>query len=132
MKFEKIIKEVKGDLKQGDEITLPGNHETWIVGKDEDDYFEISNDQTGEITQLSKYKLADIQKVPILEFKTQEDKDKEVKRYNTKIAELKSVMKRYKANAKKGKKYLALEKDLGRFNAALDIATRQTPYMTIY
>lgn len=132
MKFDKLIKEVKGNLKKGDEITLPGSHETWIVGKDEDDYFEISNEQTGEITQLSKYKLADIKKVPILEFKTQDDKNKEVGRYKEKIAKIKKQMKGYKANSKKSDDYQALERDLSRITAALNLASRQTPYMTIY
>lgn len=132
MKFDKLIKEVRGDLKKGDEITLPGSYETWYVGDEEGDYFNIKNVETGEEAQLSKYKLTGVKKIPILEYKTQDEKDAEITRYKEKIRILKKKMKGYKKNSRGSDTYKTLEKELERHQAALNLAQRQTPYMMIY
>jgi hypothetical protein len=68
----------------------------------------------------------------MLEYKTQEDKNKEITRYKEKIADTKKRMKGFKANSKKGEAYQNHVKDLVRLEAALDLCQRQTPRMTIY
>lgn len=132
MKFNKLISEIKGELEKGDQITLPGSVDVWTVEDEDTEYFTISNNDSGEETRISKFNLGSVKKFPILEFKTQEDKDKEVARYKEKIKEIKSKMRTFKANSKKSDKYKALVRDLERTQAALDLAQRKTPYMSVY
>lgn len=132
MKFDKLIKEVKKDLEVGDEITLSGNHKVWTVTDEEDEYYEIQNNDDGEKTKLSKYKLSDVKKVPIFEYKTQEDKQKEIDRYNEQIKSIKKQMKGFKGNSRNGEKFKTLEKKLERVEAALNLAEKTTPRLTIY
>ena len=88
MKFKTLIKEVKGDLSIGDQIILPGSQYVWTIDSDEGEYFSIVNNTTSEKTMLSKFNLANVKKMPIFEFKTQEEKTEEIKRYKDKIREI--------------------------------------------
>ena len=81
---------------------------------------------------LSKFNLANVKKMPIFEFKTQEEKTDEINRYKTKIQELKRKLNGFKANSRESKKYKSIEKDLLRTTTALEMAQKTTPYMTIY
>jgi hypothetical protein len=130
MKFDKIVNEVK-ELNIGDEVTFPGKHEVWTVDSEDDGYYTLKNPD-GLEQKVSRYKIADLKKVPMLEFKTQVDKEKEIERYKIKINNLKAEMKRFKKNAHDGKKYKELEKKLGQYETMLDVAKRKTPRMTIY
>ncbi len=132
MKFNKLVKEVKGDLAVGDQITIPGNTNVWTIDSEDDQYFEIKNNTTGEKTSISKFKLGDIKKFPILEYKTAEEKDAEVERYRKQISELKIKMAGFKANSRGGAEYKKLEHHLERLKTAMDVAQRSTPYMNIY
>lgn len=132
MKFNKLIKEVKGDLSISDQIILPGSQHVWTIDGDEGGYFSVVNNTTGEKTMLSKFNLANVKKMPIFEFKTQEEKTDEIKRYKTKIQELKRKLDGFKANSKESEKYKSIEKDLNRTVTALEMAQKTTPYMTIY
>ena len=132
MKFNKLIKEVKGDLSISDQIILPGSQHVWTIDGDEGEYFSVVNNTTGEKTMLSKFNLANVKKMPIFEFKTQEEKTDEINRYKTKIQELKRKLNGFKANSRESKKYKSIEKDLLRTTTALEMAQKTTPYMTIY
>lgn len=130
MKFNKIVNEVK-DIKTGDEVTISGDNRVWTVGQEEDDYFMLSNED-GEEAKISKYKIADLKKVPMLEYKTQYEKDEEIRRYKESIKAIKAKMRKYKKNSRGSDSYKKLEKELARHEAALNLASRQTPRMTIY
>lgn len=132
MKFKKLIKEVKGDLSIGDQIILPGSQYVWTIDSDEGEYFSIVNNTTSEKTMLSKFNLTNVKKMPIFEFKTQEEKTEEIKRYKDKIRELKLKLGGFKANSRESEKYKSIEKDLNRTITALEAAQKVTPYMTIY
>lgn len=132
MKFNKIINEVKNDLEIGDEITLSGNHKVWTVTDEEDEYYEIQSNDDGEKTKLSKYKLSNVKKVPIFEFKTQEDKQKEIERYNKQLKLIKTQMRSFKGNSRNSEKFQDLQKRLDRTQAALSLAIKKTPRLTIY
>jgi len=132
MKFKKLIKEVKGDLSISDQIILPGSQHVWTIDNDENGYFSAINNTTGEKTMISKFNLANIKKIPIFEFKTQDEKTEEVKRYKDKIKDLKRKLDSFKANSRESEKYKAIEKDLDRTLAALNAIQKTTPYMTIY
>ena len=132
MKFNKLIKEVKGDLSISDQIILPGSQHVWTIDGDEGEYFSVVNNTTGEKTMLSKFNLANVKKMPIFEFKTQEEKTDKINRYKTKIQELKRKLNGFKANSRESEKYKSIEKDLLRTTTALEMAQKTTPYMTIY
>jgi len=132
MKFKKLIKEVKGDLSISDQIILPGSQHIWTIDSDEGEYFSVVNNTTGEKTMLSKFNLANVKKMPIFEFITQDEKTAEADKYKRKIAELKAKMKGFDANSRGGVRYKTLEKDLARTEAAFSTIRKATPYMTIY
>lgn len=131
MKFEKLV-EIKGSLVKGDQITIPGNSSVWTIDGEKGEYFDIVNNDTGDKTMLSKFKLMDVKKFPILEFITQEDKTKEIERYERQVSELKSKMTKFRANAKDGKEYKSLEKQLDRVQTALCVIKKETPRINVY
>lgn len=132
MKFNKLIKEIKGDLSISDQIILPGSQHVWTIDGDEGEYFSVVNNTTGEKTMLSKFNLANVKKMPIFEFKTQDEKTEEIKRYKDKIKELKRKLDGFKPNSRNSERYKSIEKDLLRTTIALETAQKITPYMTIY
>jgi len=132
MKFKKLIKEVKGDLSISDQIIIPGSQHVWTIDGDEGEYFSIVNNTTSEKTMLSKFNLSRVKKIPIFEFKTQDEKTEEIKKYKDKIKDLKRKLDGFKANSRESEKYKTIEKDLDRTLAALNVAQKATPCMTIY
>lgn len=132
MKFSKTIKEIKGELDKNDEIIIPGSNDVWKIEDEEDQYYKVRNCSTDETTMISKFKTDSLKKLPILEFKTQEQKDAEIERYNEKIKAIKAQLRGFKANSKQSDKFKKLEKELARYETALDQTRRSTPYMTVY
>ncbi len=132
MEFNKLVKEIKGELKKGDEITLPDSNDVWIIGSEEADYINISTED-GRENKISKYNLGDIKRADLVfEYKTQAVKDGEMKRYKDKIKDIKERMAKYKKSSQGSDSYKKLEKELKQHQTAYEYAKRQTPYMTIY
>lgn len=122
MNFKKIVNEIKGDLKVGDEVTIPNSLDTWTIKdmKDDEEYFTLKNPE-GEETTISLYNIDGIKKNPILEKTDSRQKKEIVAQYENKISSIKNKMKKFGNNSKKGKKYLELEKELHKTKTVLKI-----------
>jgi len=122
MNFKKIVNEIKGDLKVGDEVTIPNSLDTWTIKdmKDDEEYFTLKNPD-GEETTISLYNIDGIKKNPILEKVDSRQKKELIEQYENKISSIKNKMSKFGNNSKKGKKYLELEKELHKTKTVLKI-----------